>query len=152
MHRKWGTQTCGQLRILCRFFFLKRPSRTSWALICSYDYVEDRLQAEQYSHAPCHMHMSVELEYDSDIKHMMILPSLFTRSNLLPELRAFDDIGDGVLEPMSHVFTFSLTVRPAKNAPGFCHVLPCRILVILLESQNSFFFESWFWAVGQKYI
>ena len=38
---------------------------------------------------------------------------------LLSQLRAFDDVGDGIFEPVTHILAFPFAVRSTEDASGF---------------------------------
>ena len=40
-------------------------------------------------------------------------------SYLLSQLGAFDDVGDRIFEPVTHVLPFPFAVRSTEDAPGF---------------------------------
>ena len=58
--------------------------------------------------------------------------------SLLPELGAFHDVGNGVFEAMTHVFSLSFSVGSAEDATSFRRVFPVQILFILLEREKQF--------------
>ena len=54
-------------------------------------------------------------------------------NSILPELGAFDDIGDGIFEPVSHVFSLPLAIRSTKDASRFGYVFLRQILFVILS-------------------